>query len=85
VVVTLHPDVEPTTIVVEWRAQIRGREVACRWGGDQFVGDGEVVDRLSRVVGRPPRASSLEEARELISCALIDFEELPIVDVQEQP
>jgi len=83
--VSLHPGAAPTSIVVEWRAQIRGRDVACRWGGDQFVGDEEVVDRLARLVGRPPRASNLEEARGLIGCALIDAEELPVIDVQEQP
>ena len=82
---SVHPGPPPAPVVVEWRAQIRGRVVACRWVGDRFVGDPEILERLARVAGRPARAATLDEARSLIRCTLLDPDELPISEHEEEP
>jgi hypothetical protein len=82
---SVHPGPPPTTVVVEWRAHIRGRVVTCRWTGDEFVGDPEILERLGRVAGRPPRAATLDEARTLIRCTLLEPEELPNSEHEEDP
>ena len=74
---SLHLGTSPV-MSAEWRAEIRGREVVCRWIDGIFQGDAEVIARLIHVAGAPPRADTLEEARLLISCALVDVIEHPL-------
>jgi hypothetical protein len=55
----------------EWEAVIRGRTVTCRWEDGRFVGDEEVLARLD-VLPDGGHADTLDHARRLISCVLLD-------------
>jgi hypothetical protein len=55
----------------EWEAVIRGRTVICQWIDGRFEGDPEVLARLE-VLPDGGRAETLDHARRLITCVLLD-------------
>jgi hypothetical protein len=64
----------------EWEAVIRGRTVTCRWVDGRFDGDWEVLARLE-VLPDGGHADTLDQARRLISCVLLDPTERPLGSV----
>jgi hypothetical protein len=60
---------------LRWRARIRDREVEVEWSAGEFRGDLEVVTRLEHLP-HGGVARTVDEARSLISCVLLDAVEL---------
>ena len=60
-----------TAVNVRWQARIRDRQVEVEWADGEFAGDGEVLLRLERLP-HGGRADTLDEARALIGCVVLD-------------